>query len=41
MSLDEVVMHLAMLRLATVFQSYQDDGRMIMEGCMQWNPVYS
>ena len=24
----------------TVFQSYQDDGRMIMEGCMQWNLVY-
>ena len=25
-----------------VFQSYmyQDDGRMIMKDCMQWNPVY-
>ena len=22
----------------TVFQSYQDDGRMIMKGCAQWNP---
>ena len=25
---------------STVFQSYQDDGRMIMEGCVQRNPVY-
>ena len=25
---------------STVFQSYQDDGRMIMKGCKQWNPVY-
>ena len=25
---------------STVFQSYQDDGRMIMKGCVQWNPVY-
>ena len=24
----------------TVFRSYQDDGRMIMKGCVQWNPVY-
>ena len=23
----------------TVFQSYQDDGPMIMKGCVQWNPV--
>ena len=23
-----------------VFQSYQDDGRMIMKGCVLWNPVY-
>ena len=23
-----------------VFQSYQDDGRMIMKRCVQWNPVY-
>ena len=22
---------------STVFQSYQDDGRMIMKGCVQWN----
>ena len=26
--------------MPTVFQSYQDDGRMIMKGCVQWNPVY-
>ena len=26
--------------ISTVFQSYQDDGRMIMKGCVQWNPVY-
>ena len=24
----------------TVFQSYQDDVRMIMIGCVQWNSVY-
>ena len=24
----------------TVVQSYQDDGRMIMKGCVQWNSVY-
>ena len=23
-----------------IFQSYQDDVRMIMKGCMQWNPIY-
>ena len=23
---------------STVFQPYQDDGRMIVKGCMQWNP---
>ena len=22
-----------------LFQSYQDDGRMIMKGCVHWNPV--
>ena len=25
---------------STVFQSYQDDERLIMKGCVQWNPVY-
>ena len=25
---------------STVFQSYQDDGWMIMKGCVQWNPIY-
>ena len=24
--------------ISTVFQSYQDDGRVIMKGCVQWNP---
>ena len=23
---------------STVFQSYQDDGWMLMKGCVQWNP---
>ena len=26
--------------LSTVFQLYQDNGGMIMKGCVQWNPVY-
>ena len=26
---------------STVFETYQDDGRMIMKGCVQRNPVYS
>ena len=25
---------------STVFQSYQDDGRMIMKVSVQWDPVY-
>ena len=25
---------------STVLQSNQDAGRMIMKGCVQWNPVY-
>ena len=25
---------------STIFMSYQDDGRVIMKGCIQWNPVY-
>ena len=25
---------------STVFQSYQDDGQVIMKGCLQWNPIY-
>ena len=24
---------------STVFQSYQDDERLILKGCVQWNPV--
>ena len=28
------------MSFSTVFQSYQDDERLIMKGCMQWNPVY-
>ena len=23
---------------STLFRSYQDDGQMIMKGCVQWNP---
>ena len=25
---------------STVFQSYQDDERLIIKGCVQWNSVY-
>ena len=25
---------------STVFQLYQDDGRLIMKGCVQWSSVY-
>ena len=25
---------------STVFQSYQDDERLVMKGCVQWNRVY-
>ena len=25
---------------STVFQSYQDDGRLIMNGCVQWNSIH-
>ena len=25
---------------STVFQSYQDDERLMMKGCVQWNSVY-
>ena len=25
---------------STVFQSYQDDGKLILKGCVQWNSVY-
>ena len=25
---------------STVVQSYQDDDRRIINGCVQWNPVY-
>ena len=26
--------------LSTFFQLYQDDGLLIIKGCLQWNPVY-
>ena len=29
------------MSFSTVFESYQEDGQMIMKGCAQWNPVYS
>ena len=28
------------MTFSTVFQSYQEDGRIIMKDCVQWNPVY-
>ena len=24
----------------SIFKSYKDDGRVIMKGSMQWNPIY-
>ena len=26
---------------STVLMSYQDDGRLIRKGCVQWNPIYN
>ena len=26
---------------STVIRSYQDDGWVMMKGCVQWNPVYN
>ena len=28
------------MSFSTVFQSYQDNERLIMKGCVQWNPIY-
>ena len=28
------------MSFSTVFQSYQDDGKGIMKGCVQWNPIH-
>ena len=28
------------MSFSTVFQSYQDDGRLIMKGCVQWSSIY-
>ena len=27
--------------IVTLLQSYQDDGWVIMKGCVQWNPVHN
>ena len=29
-----------LLPSSTIFQSYQDAGRLKMKGCVQWNPDY-
>ena len=29
-----------LMSFQTVFQSYQDDGLVMMKGCVQWNSVY-
>ena len=29
------------MSFSTEFQSIQDDGRLIMKGCVQWNTTYS
>ena len=36
----EVMDDLDFLSFSTIFQSYQNDGQVIMQGCVQWNPVY-
>ena len=28
------------MSFSTVFHSYQEDERLIMDGCVQWYPVY-
>ena len=28
------------MSFSTVYQSYQDDERLIMKGCVQWSSVY-
>ena len=27
------------MSFSTVFQSYQEDGQVVMKGCVQWKPV--
>ena len=29
------------MSFSKIFQSYQDNGLVIMKGCVQWNPVYN
>ena len=36
----DIWMDLDFIFFSTVFQSNQKDGRLIMKGCVQWNPVY-
>ena len=30
----------AFTSFSTVFQSYQDDGGLIMKACVHWSPIY-
>ena len=39
--MDGWIVDLNFMSFSSVFESYQDDGQLIMKGCMQWNPVYN
>ena len=34
-----IILGVPIIKHITVFQSYQNDGRVIMKGCVQMNPV--
>ena len=38
--IDGWMTHKSFTSFSTIFQSYEDDRRLIIEGCVQWNTVY-